>query len=264
LKSFAEAKRVVVKIGTTTLTHKSGLLNHRRLNTLVQILADLKNSGREVIVVTSGAVGVGMGELGFSQRPKDMPTIQACAALGQSELMYTYDKLFGEYKHKVAQILLTRDVVEEERRKRNVTNTFDRLLELGVIPIVNENDTVSVEELEFGDNDTLSAIVAVLVKADGLVLLSDTDGMYTADPKKDPTAKLIPVVEDIDAVMDIAGGPGAFGKGGMITKVHAAKKVCAEGIDMVIINGAEPMLLYDLFDGKSIGTYFRGGKNGGV
>ena len=260
MKSFAEAKRIVVKIGTTTLTHKGGLLNHRRLDALVRILADLKNSGRELVIVTSGAVGVGMGELGLSQRPKDMPTVQACAAVGQSELMYTYDKLFGEYRHKVAQVLLTRDVVEDERRKRNVTNTFDRLLEFGIIPVVNENDTVSIEELEFGDNDTLSAIVAVLVRADGLVLLSDTDGLYTADPRKDPSAKLIPVVEDIESIMDIAGGPGAFGKGGMITKAHAAKKVCAEGIDMAIINGADPMLLYDLMDGKSVGTYFRGGK----
>lgn len=260
MRSFAEAKRIVVKIGTTTLTHKSGLLNHRRLDALVRILSDLKNSGRELVIVTSGAVGVGMGEMGLAQRPKDMPTIQACAAVGQCELMYTYDKLFGEYRHKVAQVLLTRDVVEEERRKRNVTNTFDRLLEFGIIPIVNENDTVSVEELEFGDNDTLSAIVAVLVRADGLVLLSDTDGLYSADPRKDPSATLIPLVEDVDAVMDIAGGPGAFGKGGMITKVHAAKKVCAEGIDMAIINGADPILLYDLMDGKSIGTYFRGGK----
>ena len=259
MKSFQDAKRVVIKIGTTTLTHGGGLINYRRLEGLVKTVSDLKNSGKQIILVSSGAIGVGMGELGLKERPQDMPTVQACAAIGQCELMYTYDKLFGEYNHSVAQILLTRDVIETDCRKINVTNTFDRLLTLGIIPIVNENDTVSTEEIEFGDNDTLSAIVASLVSADCLVLLSDIDGLYTANPKEDSTATLIPVVENIDEVERLAGGSSSiFGKGGMITKIQAARVACEAGVDMAIINGSNPSLLYDLFDGLAVGTHFVG------
>lgn len=261
MNRFLEAKRIVIKIGTTTLTHGGGLINYRRLESLVKTLADLKNSGKEIVLVSSGAIGVGIGELGLKSRPSDMPTKQACAAIGQCELMYTYDKLFSEYNHSVAQILLTRDVVEEEQRKQNVVNTFERLLEFGVIPIVNENDTVSTEEIEFGDNDTLSAIVAKLIHADVLVLLSDIDGLYTANPKEDPTATLIPVVENIEDVRHLAGGSSSiFGRGGMVTKINAADIACGAGIDMSIINGSSPALLYDLFDGASVGTYFLGRK----
>lgn len=261
MNRFHEAKRIVIKIGTTTLTHGCGLINYRRLESLVKTLADLKNSGKEIVLVTSGAIGVGIGELGLKSRPTDMPTKQACAAIGQCELMYTYDKLFGEYNHSVAQILLTRDIVEQEDRKNNVVNTFERLLEFGIIPIANENDTVSTEEIEIGDNDTLSAIVAKLIGADVLVLLSDIDGLYTANPKEDPTATLIPVVENVDDVRHLAGGSSSmFGRGGMVTKIHAADIACGAGIDMSIINGSNPALLYDLFDGRPTGTYFLGRK----
>lgn len=261
MNRFQQAKRIVIKIGTTTLTHGCGLINYRRLESLVKTLADLKNSGKEVVLVSSGAIGVGIGELGLKSRPTDMPTKQACAAIGQCELMYTYDKLFGEYNHSVAQILLTRDIIEAGERRQNVVNTFERLLEFGVIPIVNENDTVSTEEIEFGDNDTLSAIVAKLIGADALVLLSDIDGLYTANPKEDPTATLIPVVENVDDVRHLAGGSSSmFGRGGMVTKIHAADIACGAGIDMSIINGSHPALLYDLFDGNPVGTYFLGRK----
>ncbi|MBQ2752446.1 MAG: glutamate 5-kinase [Oscillospiraceae bacterium] len=260
MNRFVNAKRIVIKIGTTTLTHGGGLLNYRRMEHLIKTIADLKNSGKEIVLVSSGAIGVGMGELGLKVRPSDVPTRQACAAVGQCELMYTYDKMFGEYNHPVAQILLTRDVVEQQERKQNVINTFERLLEFGVIPIVNENDAVSTEEI-FGDNDTLSAIVATLINADLLILLSDIDGLYTANPKEDPTAELIPVVEDIASVRHLAGGSSSsFGTGGMVTKLNAAEIACSVGIDMAILNGASPELMYDLFDGKEIGTYFVGRK----
>jgi len=261
MNGFKDAKRVVVKIGTTTLTHGGGLINYRRLEKLVKTLADLKNSGKEIVLVSSGAIGVGIGELGLKSRPSDVPTKQACAAIGQCELMYTYDKLFGEFNHSVAQILITHDVIDVPQSKQNIINTFERLLEFGVIPIVNENDTVSTEEIKFGDNDTLSAIVATLIDADVLVLLSDIDGLYTANPKEDPTAKLISVVDDIESIRHLAGGSSSsFGTGGMVTKINAADIVCKAGKDMYIINGSDPTLLYDLFDGKNVGTYFIGRK----
>lgn len=259
MNRFINAKRIVIKVGTSTLTHAGGMLNYRGLERLVKTLSDLRNSGRDLVLVSSGAIAVGTGILGLKTRPGDMPTKQACAAIGQCELMYTYDKLFGEYNHHVAQVLLTRDVVEHEQRKENVTNTFARLLELGVIPVVNENDTVSTEEIEIGDNDTLSAMVAVLVGADALVLLSDIDGLYTADPHTDPSASLIPVVHNVEEVLHLGGKSGSmFGKGGMATKLHAAQTAGAAGIDMAIINGADPRLLYALFDGEQVGTRFVG------
>ena len=258
MSSPNNAKRVVVKVGTSTLTHSTGLLNIRRVEELVRVLSDLKNAGNEVILVTSGAIGVGAGKLGMTKRPSDMPTKQACAALGQSELMYVYDKCFSEYNHNVAQVLLTRDIIENSQRKENVTNTLSRLLSLSVIPVINENDTVSTEEIEFGDNDTLSAIVASIVNADLLMILSDIDGLYDSDPHKNPDAKRIPRVYALDdSIMALAGSKGSeFGTGGMATKLHAAQ-ICMESkIPMIIMNGSRPVEMYRLFDGEEIGTLF--------
>lgn len=255
---FKDKKRIVFKVGTSTLTYENGHLNIRRIELLCKVLCDLKNQGKEIILVSSGAIGVGVGKLGLKQKPHDIPTKQAAAAVGQSELMYLYDKQFSEYGHIASQVLLTRDIIEDRDRKINVCNTMNRLLELGSIPIVNENDTVSVEEIEFGDNDTLSAIVATLVNADALIILSDIDGLYDSDPKTNKNAKLIEEVTEIDdKIMSIAGGSGSNrGTGGMITKLEAAKITMNNGIDMVIINGERPYKLYDIFDGISIGTRF--------
>lgn len=258
MSSPNNAKRVVVKVGTSTLTHSTGLLNIRRVEELVRVLSDLKNAGKEIILVTSGAIGVGAGKLGMTKRPSDMPTKQACAALGQSELMYVYDKCFSEYNHNVAQVLLTRDIIEHSQRKENVTNTLSRLLSLSVIPVINENDTVSTEEIEFGDNDTLSAIVASIANAELLVILSDIDGLYDSDPHKNPAAKRIPRVSALDdSIMALAGSKGSeFGTGGMATKLHAAQ-ICMESkIPMIIMNGSRPVEMYRLFDGEEIGTLF--------
>lgn len=262
MDQISEAKRIVIKIGTSTLAYATGRINIRRFELLCKVLSDLKNSGREIILVSSGAVGVGVAKLNLPERPKDVPGKQAAAAVGQCELMYLYDKLFLEKNHKVAQVLLTRDGLEEPRRRQNTKNTFDCLLHLGAIPIVNENDTVSTEELEFGDNDTLSAMVAALTEADALVILSDIDGLYDSDPNKNPDAKLIPVVDHIDAHIEaIAGGSvSGLGTGGMSTKIQAAKIAKAAGVTMAIINGSDPNLLYDLIDGKPTGTVFTTGK----
>lgn len=251
-------KRVVVKVGTSTLTHATGMLNIRRVERLVKVLSDLKNAGHELVLVTSGAIGVGAGKLALREKPSDMPTKQACAALGQSELMYIYDKYFSEYNHNAAQVLLTRDIIEDMRRKENVSNTFERLLELSVIPVVNENDTVSVEEIEFGDNDTLSAIVARLVEADLLIIFSDIDGLYDRDPRKNSDARLISHVAEItDEIRALAGTPGsAFGTGGMVTKLHAAEICMEAGIPMAILNGEKPEEIYRLLEGKEAGTLF--------
>lgn len=258
MSSPNNAKRVVVKVGTSTLTHSTGLLNIRRVEELVRVLSDLKNAGKEIILVTSGAIGVGAGKLGMLKRPADMPTKQACAALGQSELMYVYDKCFSEYNHNVAQVLLTRDIIENAQRKENVTNTLSRLLSLSVIPVINENDTVSTEEIEFGDNDTLSAIVSTIAGADLLVILSDIDGLYDSDPHKNPDAKRIPRVSKMDeSILALAGSKGSeFGTGGMTTKLHAAQICMTGNIPMVIMNGSRPVEMYRLFDGEEIGTLF--------
>ena len=252
--------RIVIKIGTSTLAHPTGHLNIRRVEELCKIISDIKNSGHEVIMVSSGAIGMGVGKLGLISRPADIPTKQAAAAVGQCELMYTYDKLFSEYNHTVAQLLITGDDVQNEDRHNNFSNTLNRLLELGVIPIINENDTVSTKEIVIGDNDTLAAIVAESVKADKLVLLSDIDGLYTADPHTDPEAKLIPVIHEIDdSVIALGGGSnGKQGTGGMVTKLQAARICLSCGCDMVIANGSTPTNLYDILDGKSVGTTFTG------
>lgn len=262
MRDFKKIKRIVVKVGSSTLTHESGLLNIRRVETLVKVLADLKNSGRQVILVSSGAMAVGVGKLGLTQKPADMPGKQAVAAVGQCELMYTYDKLFTEYNHIVSQVLLTGGDVDSETRSQNVQNTFARLLKMGVIPIVNENDTVSTEEIEIGDNDTLSALVAVMAKADLLILMSDIDGLYDADPRINPQAKLRSVVQEITPEIEASatGAGSARGTGGMYTKLRAAQIVTKAGIQMVIMNGQRPNDLYDLLDGQEIGTLFTAGR----
>lgn len=251
--------RIVVKIGTSTLAHAGGRLNIRRTEQLVKTLSDLKNAGNEMIVVSSGAIGMGAGKLQIS-RPQDMPTKQAAASVGQCELMYTYDKLFSEYNHTVAQLLLTREDFDHTDRLMNLQNTVFRLLTLGAIPIINENDTVATEEISVGDNDTMSATVAKYVGADLLVLLSDIDGLYTADPHTHPGATLIPVVEEITPEIDrLAGGAGsALGTGGMATKLMAARIATGAGVDMVIANGANPEILYDIVNGKAVCTRFAG------
>ncbi len=250
--------RTVVKIGTSTLAYPTGHLNIRRVEALCKALSDMKNAGHEVILVSSGAIGMGVGKLGLRQRPKDIPTKQAAAAVGQCELMYVYDKLFGEYHHTVAQLLITGDDTMDEKRHNNFTNTLNRLLELGALPIINENDTVATEEIGIGDNDTLAAIVAKSVRADLLVLLSDIEGLYTADPHTHPEAKLLPVVHALDDdIRALAGVSGSDqGTGGMVTKLRAAEICLGCGCDMVIANGKDPENLYAIADGKAVGTRF--------
>lgn len=257
--------RIVVKVGTSTLTHANGTLNLRSFDRLARVLCDLKNAGNEVILVSSGAIGVGVNKLGLDARPTELRIKQAVAAVGQCELMHLYDKFFGEYSQTTGQILLTREDVDNPRSRENIINTFNALLELGVIPVINENDSVSFAEIEsehriFGDNDTLSAVVAVLCAADLLVLLSDIDGLYETDPKLDPDARLIREIHTIDdEVRALAGGAGsARGTGGMITKLEAAQFAMENGIDMVIMNGARPEAIYSLLEGGQEGTFFVG------
>lgn len=256
--------RIVVKVGTSTLTRDNGALNLHNIDHLARTLSDLHGMGYEVILVSSGAIGVGTGKLGLPERPKELRVKQAVAAVGQCELMHLYDKFFGEYGNTVAQILLTGEDVEDETRREHLGNTFSALLELGCIPVVNENDSVSSAEIEtgkckvLGDNDTLSAIVACLCRADLLVLLSDIDGLYSADPHKDPGAVLIQQVREITPELRAAaGGAGTWrGTGGMATKLMAASTAMAAGIDMVITNGSNMEALYDIVEGKPIGTRF--------
>jgi len=253
-----EIKRIVVKVGTSTLTYENGKLNLNRIDRLVRVLSDLKNRGMEVILVSSGAIGVGVGKLGLKHKPTITMEKQAAAAVGQCELMYLYDKLFSEYGYMTAQVLLTKDVVEHDDRKKNVVNTFITLLKMGVVPVVNENDAVSVEEIEFGDNDTLSAVVGKLTDSELLVILTDIDGLYDKNPREYDDAVLIPEVEVIDDhIKEIAGGAGSSrGTGGMITKVMAAEMASKSGIKTVVVNGSDPYVLYNLFDGEQVGTLF--------
>lgn len=259
MSSISDKKRIVIKLGSSTITHKTGRLNLRKMDSLIKVIADLHNSGKEIIMVSSGSIALGVGKLGFKERPTDTPSKQACASVGQCELMYMYDKLFDNYNITVSQILLTKATIENERQK-NVENTFKRLLELNVIPIVNENDTVAIDELELeiGENDSLSALVAKFCGADLLVILSDIDGLYSSDPHKSDNARLIPVVTEISSYIEnIAGGAGSsLGTGGMATKINAGKIATENGIDMVIMNSDNPKNLYDLFDNKPVGTLF--------
>ena len=251
--------RIVVKIGTSTLAHPGGRLNIRHTEALVKVWSDIKNAGHELIIVSSGATGLGVGKLQIS-RPKDMVTKQAAAAVGQCELMYTYDKLFAEYSHTVAQLLVTWEDFDHPHRLNNLQNTLERLIQLGAVPVINENDPISTEEYSLGDNDRLGALIAKYTHADLLVLLSDIDGLYTANPHTHTDAKLIPLVEEITPeVMALADGAGsALGTGGMTTKLRAARMVTGSGADMVIANGAHPEVLYDIADGKPAGTRFKG------
>lgn len=250
--------RIVVKVGTSTLAHPTGRLNIARIECLCKVLSDLKNAGHEIILVSSGAIAMGVGKLNLPERPRDIPTKQAAAAIGQCELMYTYDKLFTEYNHTVAQLLITGPDVKDPDRKTNFHNTLERLLALRVLPIINENDTVSTEEIEIGDNDTLSATVSASIRAELLVLLSDIDGLYDSDPRQNPDARLIHVVPELnDAVFALAGGKGsALGTGGMVTKLRAAAIATGAGCEMQIANGKDPHILYDIAAGKNVGTRF--------
>lgn len=247
--------RVVIKVGTSTLAHSTGRLNIKRTNDLCRVLSDLKNAGHEVILVSSGAIGMGVGKLGLLEKPTDIPTKQAAAAIGQCELMYVYDQRFTEYHHTVAQILLTGSDFTSEERHENFSNTMKRLLELQVLPIINENDTIATEEIKVGDNDTLSALVAVSAKAELLVILSDVEGLYSADPRKDSSAHLIEEVHGLtDEILALAGGEGSsLGTGGMRTKLRAAQICTAEGCDLVIANGNDPERLYDIIEGTGTG-----------
>lgn len=257
-EEIKDMKRVVVKVGTSTLTYENGKLNLSRIDKLARVLSDLKNRGVEVILVSSGAIGVGVGKLGLKHRPTITMEKQAAAAIGQCELMYLYDKMFSEYGYMTAQVLLTKDVLTHTDRKTNVVNTFITLLKMGVVPIVNENDAVSVEEIEFGDNDTLSALVAKLTDSELLVILTDIDGLYDKNPREFADAVLIPEVEHITHdIIETAGGAGSSrGTGGMITKVMAAEIAAESSIKTLVLNGKDPKILYRVFDGEQVGTLF--------
>lgn len=252
-----EKKRIVVKVGTSTLTHATGKTNIARMAKLVSVLSDLKNEGHEVVLVSSGAVGIGAGKLGMAGKPSSTNGLQACAAVGQCELMFLYDKLFSEYGVVVSQLLFTADTLEHETEKVHLTDTFNQLLEYGSLPIVNENDSVSVDELLNGDNDCLSARVAKLIGADLLIMLTDTDGLFTSNPAEDENARLIDrVVEINEDIYSIAGGAGSKGTGGFATKIKAASIATGAGIPVIIMNGKKPTSIYKAMAGEQIGTYF--------
>jgi glutamate 5-kinase len=257
-ESLGEARRIVVKVGTSTLTHATGKLNFFRIEKLVRELADLANQGKEIILVTSGAVGVGVDRLGLPEKPKTIPGKQAAAAVGQGILMHTYEKMFGEYGQIVAQVLLTREDSVNRKRYANSRNTLLTLLSMKVIPIINENDAVAVDELKIGDNDTLSAMVASIVEADLLVILSDVEGVYTDNPQTNPDAMLIPEINDITVEVEaLAGGAGTTrGTGGMYTKVQAAKIAVNSGVVMVIASGSRDRVVREVVDGQRVGTIF--------
>ena len=255
------AKRIIVKIGTSSLTHENGKVNLSKMEKLARVLTDLNNSGREILLVSSGAIGAGMQRIGRNKRPEDLPLKQATAAIGQAILMKMYQKFFDEYNQVIAQILLTKDVIEDNIKKLNAKNTFDTLLDLGVIPIINENDCISTAQIEgyrFGDNDTLSATVAQLVDADLLILLTDIDGLYTDNPRCNSEAVLIPRVEEItEEIEGLANGTGSrLGTGGMTTKIMAAKIAKSCGTDTIVASGEHIEILNDLLRGEEIGTWF--------
>ncbi len=254
----SKLKRIVIKVGTSSLTYPSGKIHLRKMEELITVLSDLKNRGLEVILVSSGAIAVGVGKMGYETRPEDLPGKQACAAIGQCELMYLYDKFFSQYHVKVAQILLTKDAFEVPERRENVTNTFLRLLDMEVLPIVNENDSVTVEEIIVGDNDTLSALVALLVEADALIMLSDIDGVYSSDPRKNADAIRLDVANLNSQKLreGVSGAGSSHAIGGMVTKFAAASLTVPAGIYTWVMNGEEPRDLYRFFDGEPLGTLF--------
>jgi len=255
---FSSITRITIKVGTSTLTHDNGKLNILRIEKLVRTLADIKNRGIEVVLVTSGSIGVGVTALNLPEKPNVVSQKQAAAAVGQLELMFLYHKLFSEYSIKIGQVLFTKDVVDDKVRKKNVINTLAQLLEYDVIPVINENDTVSIDELVFGDNDTMSATVSVLTNSQLLIILTDIDGLHTKNPRKDSSAKLIDIVEDITPEIEsYAGGVGSSrGTGGMITKIMAAKYATAWGVNVIVVNGKNPSIAGKLLDGKQAGTLF--------
>jgi glutamate 5-kinase len=257
-ETLQNSKRIVIKVGTSTLTYDTGKVNFTRIDKLARVLSDLANQGKEVVLVTSGAIGVGVDKLKMKERPKKIPEKQAVAAVGQCELMHIYSKFFSDYGHVVGQILLTRDVVEDDQRRQNVVNTFETLMNNEIIPIVNENDSVSVEEIKFGENDTLSAIVSKVINADLLIILSDIDGFYESDPRKNPDAKMLSVISEITPEIEkAAGGAGTKrGTGGMITKLYAGKIATAANVNMVIASGKNPDIVMDIINGKDAGTLF--------
>lgn len=267
-ENLKDSHRIVIKVGTSTLTYDTGKINFTRIDKLARIISDLSNQGKEVILVTSGAIGVGVDKLKLPERPKTIREKQAVAAVGQCELMHMYSKFFSEYGHIVAQILLTRDIVGDENCSRNVVNTFETLLEKGIVPIVNENDSVSIVELKvgqkdtFSENDTLSAIVAKLIHADLLIILSDIDGFYDSDPRKNPNSKMLSVIKEITPEIEcFADGAGTKrGTGGMVTKLTAAKIATKVGVNVVLTNGSHPEAIMDIINGKEIGTVFVGKK----
>lgn len=255
--SNLDKKRIIVKVGTSTLTHRTGKTNIARMAKLVSVLSDLHNMGHEVVLVSSGAIGIGSTKLGLKTKPETTKGLQAAAAIGQSELMFLYDKFFSEYGIVVSQLLFTSDVLNQEDGKQHLIDTFNQLIEYGSIPIVNENDSVSIEELHNGDNDRLSALVATLINADLLVLLTDTDGLYDSNPSENPNAKLISEVERITPEIEsVAGGAGEKGTGGFATKVKAAKIATNQGIPVIIMNGEKPTDVYKILNGEKIGTKF--------
>lgn len=266
-EKIKQAKRVIVKIGTSSLTHENGKVNLNKMEKLARILTDISNSGREVVLVSSGAIGAGMQRIGRNKRPEELALKQATAAIGQAILMQMYQKFFGEYNQVIAQILLTKDVIEDEIKKVNAKNTFETLLSLGVIPIINENDCISTTQIEgyrFGDNDTLSATVAQLVDADALVLLTDIDGLYTQNPRENKEAELILQVDEITPEIEgLAGGAGSrLGTGGMATKIMAAKIAGAWGTETIVASGESIEILNAVLDGQEIGTWFVAKKKG--
>lgn len=252
-----EKKRIVVKVGTSTLTHKTGKTNIARVAKIASVLSDLHNMGHEVILVSSGAVGVGAGKLGLKSKPTETKELQAAAAIGQGELMFLYDKMFSEYGVIVSQLLFTAEELNDEVSRNHLIDTFNQLIEFGSIPIVNENDSVSVDELLNGDNDCLSATVAVLTKADLLIMLTDTDGLYDSDPSKNKNAKLIDTVEKITPeIKNVAGGAGRHGTGGFKSKIKAAEIATESGVPVIIMNGEKPTRIYKVLEGKKVGTKF--------
>lgn len=256
-EDITKSKRIVVKVGTSTLTYSNGKTNLQIMDRLARVLSDLQNQGKEVLLVSSGAIGMACGKLGLSKKPEETTKRQAAAAVGQCELMYLYDKLFSEYNTTVAQILVTSDDIAVPRRKRNMQSTINELLSMGIIPIVNENDSVSTDEIGIGDNDNLSALVADMINADLLILFSDIDGLYDSDPHFHKNAKKLDYVIDIEAIENMAENSSTSqGTGGMITKLEAAKRATNAGIHMIIANGQNVAALYDILDGKKVGTLF--------
>jgi glutamate 5-kinase len=255
---ISEKKKIVIKIGTSSLSYPNGRLNFNRIEKLAYVLSAIRSQGKQIVLVSSGAIGVGAGRLGWVKRPSDLAHKQAFAALGQAELIKIYQKFFETYNQIVAQVLLTKDIMTVKNRFSNARNTMEALFKMNIIPIINENDTIATDEIEFGDNDTLSAYVAELVDADLLIMLSDIDGLYSADPRKDKNAQIISEVPEITKEIEqIASGAGSsFGTGGMATKITAAKICTKAGIDAIITNGENPEILFDLLKGQELGTLF--------